>query len=132
MANRHGSTADLDIADGFLTRPNASDEVAEMALSRAVVNVDFVGPDRFLHDMRRFGLQDLPADTDDTFGAFENDTAEWMRPVGYLKTVVVDIREVLNIFAIGRDDLDRPGIVLVERPLDDIEMVGTPVGHAAA
>ena len=110
MAYRNGSAADLNIADGFLTRSNASDEVTKMAFSRAVIDMDFIRPNRFLHDIRRFGFQNFSTYTDDTFVAFKYDTAEWVRTVGYLKAVIIDIGEVFNIFSIGRDDLDRAGI----------------------
>ena len=95
VTNRDGPATDLYVADRLLSRANATHKVAEVPFPRAVVNVNFIGFDGFVHNVFGFGFQDFTADANGPLGSFEDDAAERVRPVGYFQAVVVDIGQVL-------------------------------------
>ena len=95
-----------------------------------LVETDFIGTDFFFQDVSRVAAQQPTVDLDLALGAGEQ------HPVGaavvHDDPVGVAIGELLEFFSIRSMDLHRPALIHSEPPLGDVEVMGAPVGHAAA
>src|SRR5262249_60102210 len=61
------------------------------------------------------------------------DAAPLLVGMDHLDAVGVNVADTVSrLGALGRDDLDRAGLVHAEGPLGDVEVVSAPVGHHAA
>jgi len=87
--------------------------------------------ERLLEDFLGHAREMVAIDGDQPFGADERDSAG--SAVDHFHAVGVQVLDALGRFLVaGREDLDRSGVVHIEAPLSDIEVVGAEVGHAAA
>ena len=97
----------------------------------ALVQVYLVGAELLVLQVFGLGLQKSSISVDLALGAGEQH-APGATAARHGHTGSVFIGEDLMLPAIGRDDFHRAALVHAHAPLGDIEVVGAPIGHAAA
>src|SRR2546422_1964504 len=142
MTNRRGAVADLHIADWFLPALDAVEPV--LMVLGAGVKSDTVFIQRLAENFQGLGLDHAATHMDAAFLALERRTAfEFARSAAALDHSAGGIGEadikllrsfVEMFFIVNRRalDLHRPAIVHTERPLSDVEVMRSPVGHLTA
>src|SRR5262245_19462308 len=129
MADCHGAATDLNIADWFLPRLHAVQEIGTMIV--AFVEADRVVRQWFLTQLSWCSLELAAVNQDLAFGADEKDAATVA--VDHFHSICIQIAKTSFSFRIlGWNDFHRPAVIHAQSPLSDIEMVGAPIGHHAA
>ncbi|OPZ67593.1 MAG: hypothetical protein BWY83_02570 [bacterium ADurb.Bin478] len=91
----------------------------------------FMSADANRRKTGRLCFEIIAIDLNDALGAGEDDDITF-KISGHQRAGRIAIGEIFELFLIRWNDLHRPAVIHAQSPLSDVEMMGAPVGHAAA
>ena len=133
LADRDGTRADFDIGGGTAARADAVEPVADMAAAIWQLKVARHGG-RIDEQVGGIAADPVAADADFAVRSDECDavTTAFKTTVFDADSVGIPVSQCLATIMARRADSDGTALVGVHGPLDDIEMMGAPVGQDAA
>ena len=133
LADRDGTRADFDIGGGTAARADAVEPVADMAAAVRQLEVARHGG-RIDEQVGGIAADPVAADADFAVRSDECDTisAAFEAAVFDADAIGIPVSQCLAAIMAGWADSDRTALVGIHCPLDDIEMMGAPIGQDAA
>lgn len=133
LADRDGTRADFDIGGGTAARADAVEPVADMAAAVRQLEVARHGG-RIDEQVGGIAADPVAADADFAVRSDECDAVSVAFEAAVLDAhaVGIPISQCLAAIMARRADSDGTALVGIHGPLDDVEMMGAPVGQDAA
>ena len=133
LTDRDGTRTDFDVCGGTAARADAVEPIADVAAAVRQLEVARHGG-RIDEQVGGIATDPVAADADFAVRSDECDSvaASFETAMFDAHAVGIPISQCLAAVMAGRADPDRAALIGVHGPLDDVEMVGAPVGQHAA